>query len=86
LIIILFGFGRKACTLEAKLCPDGKTYVGRTGPNCEFAACPTSAGGQIDRTNSQEGLKEVSRLLKMGDIESAKKFLKVITDLTNSTN
>lgn len=27
------------CTLEAKLCPDG-TYVSRTGPNCEFAACP----------------------------------------------
>jgi len=29
----------KACTLDAKLCPDG-TYVGRTGPNCEFATCP----------------------------------------------
>src|SRR6185295_15193176 len=28
-----------ACTLEAKLCPDGSS-VGRTGPNCEFAACP----------------------------------------------
>ena len=28
-----------ACTLEAKLCPDG-SYVGRTGPNCEFSACP----------------------------------------------
>jgi hypothetical protein len=31
----------RACTLEAKLCPDG-TAVGRTGPNCEFAACPGS--------------------------------------------
>jgi hypothetical protein len=29
-----------ACTQEAKLCPDGKTYVSRTGPNCEFAPCP----------------------------------------------
>lgn len=29
----------KACTLEAKLCPDGSS-VGRTGPNCEFAPCP----------------------------------------------
>src|SRR3989338_5930321 len=29
-----------ACTLEAKLCPDG-SYVGRTGPNCEFTACPS---------------------------------------------
>ncbi|MGC9599375.1 MAG: hypothetical protein ABSE18_03260 [Minisyncoccia bacterium] len=28
-----------ACTQEAKECPDG-SYVGRTGPNCEFAACP----------------------------------------------
>lgn len=28
-----------ACTMEAKLCPDG-TAVGRTGPNCEFAPCP----------------------------------------------
>lgn len=32
-----------ACTREAKLCPDGKTYVGREGPNCEFAACPGKA-------------------------------------------
>ncbi len=28
-----------ACTMEAKLCPDG-SYVGRGGPNCEFAPCP----------------------------------------------
>ena len=27
------------CTTDAKQCPDG-TYVGRTGPNCEFAKCP----------------------------------------------
>lgn len=30
------------CTEEAKLCPDG-LYVGRTGPNCEFVPCPSSA-------------------------------------------
>ncbi len=30
---------RKACTMEAKLCPDGSA-VGRTGPNYEFAPCP----------------------------------------------
>lgn len=30
----------KACTQEAKLCPDGSA-VGRTGPNCEFAPCPS---------------------------------------------
>ena len=28
-----------ACTMEAKICPDGSA-VGRQGPNCEFAACP----------------------------------------------
>lgn len=28
-----------ACTLEAKICPDGSS-VGREGPQCEFAACP----------------------------------------------
>lgn len=26
------------CTQEAKLCPDG-SYVGRSGPKCEFSAC-----------------------------------------------
>ena len=29
-----------ACTMDAKQCPDG-SYVGRTGPNCEFAECPS---------------------------------------------
>lgn len=29
-----------ACTMEAKICPDGSA-VGRTGPNCEFTPCPT---------------------------------------------
>lgn len=29
----------RACTMEAKICPDGSA-VGRIGPNCEFAACP----------------------------------------------
>jgi hypothetical protein len=28
-----------ACTMEAKICPDGSA-VGRQGPNCEFAPCP----------------------------------------------
>lgn len=32
--------GQVACTQEAKLCPDGSA-VGRIGPNCEFAPCPT---------------------------------------------
>lgn len=32
---------QKACTLEAKLCPDGSS-VGRSGPNCEFKECPVN--------------------------------------------
>jgi len=28
-----------ACTMDAKECPDG-SYVGRTSPDCAFAACP----------------------------------------------
>jgi hypothetical protein len=34
-----FSGTERACTREAKICPDGST-VGREGPNCEFAACP----------------------------------------------
>ena len=30
-----------ACTMEAKLCPDGSS-VGRTGPKCEFVDCPNA--------------------------------------------
>ena len=33
---------QKACTMEAKLCPDGSA-VGRSGPNCEFAPCPPAS-------------------------------------------
>ena len=29
------------CTMEARICPDGSA-VGRSGPNCEFAPCPTA--------------------------------------------
>ena len=34
-----------ACTMDARLCPDGSS-VGRTGPKCEFEACPTSIRGE----------------------------------------
>jgi hypothetical protein len=29
------------CTQEARACPDG-SFVGRTGPKCEFAPCPNT--------------------------------------------
>lgn len=57
-----------ACTMEAKLCPDGVTSVGRVGPDCEFQACP---GEQVreevknrlenlkrERENKREEVKE----------------------------
>lgn len=33
----------RACTEEAKICPDGSA-VGRLPPNCEFKACPDGNG------------------------------------------
>jgi hypothetical protein len=41
----------KACTQEAKICPDGSA-VGRMGPNCEFAACPTAAPAATTTTTT----------------------------------
>ncbi len=34
------------CTDEAKICPDG-SVVGRTGPTCEFRACPTAGTSTV---------------------------------------
>jgi hypothetical protein len=34
--------GVQECTMEGLVCPDG-SVVGRTGPNCSFAACPQAA-------------------------------------------
>lgn len=39
--------GDVVCTMEAKLCPDG-SYVGRTGPNCEFSPCPIPPGTKME--------------------------------------
>ena len=43
-----------ACTMEAKICPDGSA-VGRSGPNCEFAACPLVVANPGWLTTSTEG-------------------------------
>jgi len=40
-----------ACTMEAKLCPDG-TSVGRTGPDCSFTACP-EPGAKMTETEAE---------------------------------
>jgi hypothetical protein len=50
---------RYACTMEAKICPDG-TAVGRSGPNCDFAPCPI-----ITTTPTNASLQNIS--IKSGD-------------------
>lgn len=45
---------QKACTQEAKLCPNG-TSVSRTGSNCEFAACLTIDSSVVDGFKTYQG-------------------------------
>lgn len=44
--------------MEAKICPDGVTYVGRQGPKCEFAPCPTSTSTIISTASTCKGRDE----------------------------
>ena len=50
------------CTQEAKLCPDGVTYVGREGPNCEFAKCPELEPGDAEVTPETEDLENIEEI------------------------
>ncbi len=63
-----------ACTMEAKICPDGSS-VGRTGPQCEFAACPSATTTQPSDETIVLALGE-SRLI---DGKSIKPF-KILED------
>jgi putative hemolysin len=67
----------KACTEEAKICPDGSA-VGRVGPNCEFAPCPSvgianpasvfckAQGGESKIITAQDGSQSGVCTLKDG--------------------
>ena len=57
-----WGSGDKnyACTMEAKICPDG-TAVGRSGPKCEFAPCPVA-------TTTPENMSIKNVNIKAGDL------------------
>lgn len=46
--------GGQACSEEAKQCPDG-SYVARTGPNCEFAPCPSEVACPSDAMQCPDG-------------------------------
>lgn len=41
---------RVACPMDAKMCPDGKTYVSRHGAHCEFSPCPGETPPPADGT------------------------------------
>lgn len=58
-----------ACTMEAKLCPDGST-VGRSGPKCEFAECPSTTN-----TNTVTSIEKES----IDIIDSTNKNLHIYT-------
>ena len=65
-----------ACTKDAKMCPDG-SYVGRTGPNCEFL-CPGDAkidscikGGEIYQSPAVLGKKRGECCSGLGVIAQA---------------
>lgn len=47
-----------ACTLDAKICPDGST-VGRQGPNCEFTPCPSSTQSAKMETFTSEKFSDL---------------------------
>jgi translocator protein len=52
-----------ACTLEAKLCPDG-SYVSRIPPECDFALCPKEDLIQIENLRANDTI--ISPLLIKG--------------------
>lgn len=53
-----------ACTAEAMLCPDG-SYVGRSGPNCEFAACPAVNDNPNKEQNRFEDKADLIRVTSL---------------------
>lgn len=49
-----------ACTMEAKICPDGSA-VGRSGPMCEFAPCPSPKTKNSNSTSPSPSTQEVKK-------------------------
>lgn len=77
------------CTMEAKICPDGSA-VGRIGPSCEFAPCPSSEvrngtdGGPDEAIPDRAGMANVSVPLdRVQERVTAKPFGILITPETS---
>jgi len=51
-----------ACTMDAKECPDG-SYVGRTGPNCEFEECSEMKTDEIVKTKEQSCINSGGKVI-----------------------
>ena len=71
-----------ACTMEAKICPDG-TSVGRSGPDCEFAPCPSEAsceGGACPPLDATSILRTASLGQKVTGLDVSITPLEIVSD------
>ncbi len=64
--------GEVACSAEAKLCPDGSA-VGRSGPNCEFAACPDTGVTPPPDATTPPPAKEIQPVTFTGTVLAGSK-------------
>jgi len=88
--VYYYGFLNKktelvVCTQEAKLCPDG-SYVGRVGPNCEFATCTEKEDENII-LNAQQNQEKAQRMerdfQRIEDIKDIQLALELYFDENN---
>jgi len=63
--------GGTICTADAKQCPDG-SYVGRSGPNCEFK-CPVSIAPYDSGVQGTVTLGPTCPVMRVGDTTCADK-------------
>lgn len=59
-----------ACPADARQCPDG-TYVGRTGPACEFATCPSGVpSAEVGPVGTVTGQLSLGATTYVGTVEA----------------
>lgn len=54
LLVLLGCVEQKACTADAKICPDGTTVSRSPALNCEFNSCPQTTGGEQQPAGAAE--------------------------------